>query len=994
MRFFVFTTQQLSPHICTVKRNLTGHQVIRMLMYKYTFTFMLVLIAALASGQGWERVYDGSGQDAANGLALTPDGGYILTGSYNADTRVYLLKTDANGDLQWSKTYFGSPLAAGNKVIVTQDGGYVVVGYVKGEGPSGDNIYVLKTDAFGTLLWKKPYGTGLDDRGTEVLELPDGSLIISGYQVNVNGKADVVVLKLDSEGAQVWYNTYGLAGVSEKGMGITRAPNGDLIVVAEAQESISDDKDIYVVRINSTDGALIWDNTYGLTNTGGNPGDELPRGIVSTAAGDLVMTGFTSSVTGGAGFIMKIDGNGGDTQLWNKTFPNADFNDIANGANGNLFISGNKSVNGLDDVYIVHTDAAGEVIWEPRIGKGGFDGAMGVVATADGGAVVAGRSEQFVGPNVESNVYLVKTDANGLIFTSYLEGRIFKDANLNCIRDNGENNQENWIVKVESSGFIRYAVAKTDGSFKIAVDTGTYDITLITPNNYWKTCEDAITVDIPAFYDTVITDIPVQVKSACPRNEVDIATPVLRRCAENTYTVRYCNSGTVTSTGTYVEVSLDPAFTVTGGSISGTPMGGNTYRYDVGTLQNGNCGSFAVTAYLGCDNTVAGGTQCVTAHIYPDSFCSVQTSNWDGAIIVAQAVCENDSVRMILANVGPGNMSNPLGFVIAEDVVMLTEPGDPNYQFQLISGASQTVWDTIANGKTYRIIAEQSPGYPGLNTPTAAVEGCQSDTSTFPVSMGFYTMFPEGDADAFIESDCQQNFEADYNPTYLKRGHPKGYNEEHFVTPDTDLEFLIQFQNTGTDVVQQVVITDTLSAALDPATVYPGAASHPYQFDIYGEGVVQFTLSNVNLAPGSSAGEGYVKFRVAQRSGLPCETQILNSAAISFDFGAPEMSNQTLHTVCEFDSFVIVKNKEIFLPNADLRVYPNPARDVVNFELSGVEARQYTLQLYDIQGRLLVNQIFNQPTFRLFRPQLPAGTLFYWLAADGKPVASGKLLIR
>ncbi|MCC6280271.1 MAG: T9SS type A sorting domain-containing protein [Saprospiraceae bacterium] len=964
-------------------------------MYKYTFTFILVLIAGLASGQGWERVYGGSGQDVANGVTQTPDGGYILTGSYNADTRVYLLKTDANGELQWSKTFFGSPLAAGNKVIVTQDGGYAVVGYVKGEGPNGDNIYVLKTDAFGTLLWKKPFGTGLDDRGTDILEMPDGNLVISGYQVNANGKADLVVLKLDSDGAEIWYKTYGATGFSEKGMGIARASNGDLIVVAEKQETISDDKDIYVTRIAGTDGALVWENTFGLTNTGtGQSGDELPRAIVTTASDDLVMTGFTSSITGGAGFIMKIDGNGFAIPLWTRTFPSADFNDIANGANNTLFICGYKSVNGLDDMYIVHTDADGGVIWEPRIGKGGFDAGLGIVATADGGAAIAGRSEQFVGPTVESKVYLVKTDANGLIFTSYLEGHIFKDANLNCVRDNGEGNQENWIVKVEDGGFVRYAVAKSDGSFTMAVDTGTYDITLITPNNYWQTCEDAITVVVPAFYDTVLADIPVQVKSACPRNEVDIATPVLRRCAENTYTVRYCNSGTVTSSNTFVEVKLDPAFTVTGGSIFGSPMGDNTYRYNVGTLQNGNCGSFTVKAYLGCDETVPGGTQCVTAHIYPDSFCNVQTSNWDGAIIVAQGICENDSVKLILANVGPGNMSTTLGFVIAEDVVMLTAPGDPDYQFQLTSGESQTVWDTIANGKTYRIIAQQSPGYPGLNTPTAAVEGCQSDTSTFPISMGFYTMFPEGDADAFEESDCQENFEADYNPAYLKRGHPKGYNEEHFVTPDTDLEFLIQFQNTGTDVVQQVVIIDTLSAALDPATVYPGAASHPYQFDIYGEGVVQFTLSNVNLAPGSSAGEGYIKFRVAQRSGLPCETQILNSAAIYFDFGAPEMSNQTLHTVCEFDSFVIVKNKEIFLPNADLRVYPNPARDVVNFELSGVEARQYSLQLYDIQGRLLVNQIFNQPTFRLFRPQLPAGTLFYWLAADGKPVASGKLLIR
>lgn len=993
MRFFVFTTQQVPLHICIVNLNLKQSQIIRMLMYKYFFALIIMLFAGLVSGQGWERVYSGSGQDVANGLTQTPDGGYILTGSYNADTRVYLLKTDANGELQWSKTFFGSPNAAGNRVIVTQDGGYAVVGYVKGEGPQGDNIYVLKTDAAGTLLWKKPFGTGLDDRGTDIVELPNGDLVITGFQVNMNGKADVVVLKLDQEGAQHWYKTYGQANVSEKGTGLTLTSDGDLAIVAESQASISDHKDAYVLRITPTDGDVIWENTYGLTDGSGDPSSELPRGMVSTTTGDLVITGFTSSVVGGAGFIMKINGNGADTPLWDRVFPNANLYHIANGANNGLFVSGYKSFNSLDDAYAIHTDGDGNVQWDSRIGKGGPDAGFGVVATADGGCAIAGSSELFIGPTQESYVYLIKIDGNGLIFTSYLEGHIFKDDNSNCERDAGEANQENWIVKVESGGFVRYAVAREDGSFTMAVDTGVYDITLITPNNYWKTCEDAILVSIPEFYDTVVTDIPVQVKSACPRNEVDVATPILRRCAENTYTVRYCNSGTVTSSGTFIDLELGPDFTVTSSSIPGAFIADSVYRYDVGTLQNGYCGSFEVKAFLGCE-TIPGGTQCVTAHIYPDSFCDVDTEIWDGAIIVAQGVCENDSVKLILANIGPGGMGGTLGYVITEDVIMLTQPGDPNYQFQLQSGQHITVFDTIANGKTYRIIAEQSPGYPGLNIPTAAVEGCISDSSTAIISTGFYTMFPEGDEDAFVETDCQESFESDYHTPSLKRGHPKGYNEEHFVIPDTDLEFLIQFENTGTDVVHEVVIIDTLSAALDPATVYPGAASHPYQFDIYGEGIVQFTLSSVNLAPGSSAGEGYVKFRVKQRPGLPCQTQILNSAAIFFDFGAPEISNQTLHTVCEFDSFIVVKSKEIFLPNADLKVFPNPARDVVNFELSGVDARHYTLQVYDIQGRLLVNQTFNQPTFRLLRPQLPAGTLFYWLAADGKPVASGKLIVR
>lgn len=991
MRFFVFPAQQVLPHICIVNLNLKQSQIIRMLMFKYFSVFLIMLFSGLATGQGWERVYTGSGQDVANGLTQTPDGGYILTGRYNGDSHLYLIKTDANGELQWSQTFAGNPSAEGKRVIVTQDGGYAVVGHVRGEGPLGDNIYVLKTDAFGTLLWKKPFGTGLEDRGADILELPNGDLVITGFQVNPNGKADVVVLKLDSEGAQHWYKTYGQANVSEKGTGLTLTADGDIAVVAESQVSISDHKDAYVLRITASEGDVIWENNYGLTDGNGDPSTEVPRAIVPTNGGDLILAGYTTSVIGGAGFIMKIQGNGDDTAVWTRIFENAEFNDIANGANNSLFACGYKSADGLDDAYAVHTDADGNVQWQARIGKGGLDNGFGVVATADGGCAVAGSSEPFISPTAQSHAYLIKIDGNGLIFTSYLEGRIFKDDNSNCVRDNGEANQENWIVKVESGGFVRYAVARQDGSFTIAVDTGLYDITLITPNNYWKTCDDAVLISIPEFYDTVVADIPVQVKSACPRNEVDVATPILRRCAENTYTVRYCNSGTVTSSGTFIDLQFGPDFTVTNSSIPGAYINDSIYRYDVGTLQNGYCGSFEVQAFLGCE-TVLGAAQCVTAHIYPDSFCDVNTEIWDGAIIVAQGICENDSVKLILANIGTG--FTEVGYVITEDVIMLTQPGDPAFRVQLNPGDHTTVFDTIANGKTYRVIAEQSPGYPGLNIPTAAVEGCNSDTSSAIISTGFYTMFPEGDQDAFVETDCQEIYESDYHPISLKRGHPKGYNEEHFVTPDTDLEFLIQFENTGTDVVQQVVIIDTLSAALDPATVYPGAASHPYQFDIYGEGIVQFTLSNVNLAPGSSAGEGYVKFRVRQQAGLPCHTEILNSAAIYFDYRAPEISNQTLHTVCELDSFVVVKTKQIFLPSADLKVYPNPARDVVNFELSGVDARHYSLQVYDIQGRLLVNQTFNQPTFRLLRPQLPAGTLFYWLAADGKPVASGKLLVR
>jgi hypothetical protein len=314
----------------------------------------------------------------------------------------------------------------------------------------------------------------------------------------------------------------------------------------------------------------------------------------------------------------------------------------------------------------------------------------------------------------------------------------------------------------------------------------------------------------------------------------------------------------------------------------------------------------------------------------------------------------------------------------------------------LEAGQDSVVWSHAANGSTFRIIAQQSPGYPGSSYPTAAIEGCDSDTSSSEVSLGFYTMFPEDDADAFIETDCQESQENNFNPDHLKRGHPKGYDvAHHYVSPETDLDFLIQFRNTSADTVRQVIIRDTLSAALDPASVYPGAASHPYSFEVYGNGIVQFTLENINLLPGGGASEGFVKFRVAQKPNVPCKTIIFNSAAIYFDFEVPTMTNTTFHTVCEFDSFIIVTNtKEIFVKGVEVKTFPNPASSVVNFEVAGIEAKEFVLQLYDIQGRFITNLSFNQPSFQLFRQQLPAGELVYRLSADGKAIAAGKLIVR
>jgi len=998
MRIFVFSTPSPTPHFCTVERNFL-RPVILSIMQKYLYILTLMLLcAAQANSQGWERIYGGSGQDAARSLAPTPDGGYIIAGYYNSNNFIFLIKTDVDGKLQWSKQIEADGPGSSTEafaVLATRDTGYAIAGYVDEDatGSADRDIYLLKTDAYGNKLWDKTFGGSFDDEARAMKELPDGSLVLTGFQSYAGGKENVFALKTDSEGTLVWFNTYGQLEYRRRGHSIVAIPNGDFVIAGESKATLSavDDKDALALRINAN-GVLIWNNDYSLVGVLGDAQDDEARSVTRTSDGSFVLAGITKADSPIAqGFLLKIDENGSLTPIWQKLFPSDNFYALAS-SGAHFFATGYRSsANNLDNVVLLKLDANGTVVCEAVVGRGGPDAGFALVPVR-GGAVIAGSTEQFVGPFGESYAYLVKADENCTVLTSYIQANIFRDFNANCQKDLDEPGLRNWVVRLESPFDTLYTVANANGDLKVEVDTGNYNLILFPPNPYWKSCDSVVSVYVPNFYDTVYVNVPARTLFDCPRNEVDVMTPVLRRCADNIYSIRYCNSGTVPSLNTIVAVTLDPFLTLTGSSITAIPQGNNVYQFDLGTVNNGDCGNFTLTAFLHCDDTQTGQTHCVTALVSPNEFCGNNTG-WDGAIIAARAFCENDSVKMILENIGTGGMGGPLGYVITEDVVMLTPPGSPDYKFDLDAGQSQVVWSILATGGTFRIIAEQSPGYPGTSYPTAAVEGCQTDTSTSEVSLGFYTMFPEDDADAFVESDCQESNDSDFNPLYLKRGHPKGYDVPHYVSPQTDLDFVIQFQNTGADTVQQVVIRDTLSAVLDPATVYPGAASHPYQFDILGGGIVEFTLSNLNLLPGGGVpSEGFVKFRVSQKLDVPCETTIFNSAAIYFDFNAPVFSNTTYHTVC--DSFIILTDtKEVYVKGADVKVFPNPATESVNFKVEGIHAKSYALLLYDIQGRLIFNQFFDHSEFRLLRQQLPAGNFIYQLAADGKLVASGKILI-
>src|SRR5690606_38864202 len=161
-----------------------------------------------------------------------------------------------------------------------------------------------------------------------------------------------------------------------------------------------------------------------------------------------------------------------------------------------------------------------------------------------------------------------------------------------------------------------------------------------------------------------------------------------------------------------------------------------------------------------------------------------------------------------------------------------------------------------------------------------------------------------------------------------KTGYPTGLGTAHDILQNQEIEYLIRFQNIGTDTAVNVVILDTLSADLDIFSLRSGVSSHPYEFRMYGSRVLEWHFNNIMLPDSFTnepASNGFVTFKVKQNPDLPYGTVIENTAAIYFDFEAPVITNTYFHTVSPPQTTIITNAKPLLEGNnISVKVIPNP----------------------------------------------------------------------
>ncbi len=329
----------------------------------------------------WQQCYGGNNDDVSNCVQLTPDGGFIVAGfttSHEGDVMgyhgtgnggdIFVLKLDNKGHILWRKCFGGNDSEQGAYILPTSDGGYILTAGAASQNCSitgnhgGLDYWVVKLDKDGNIIWQKMYGGSQEDFPTAIAAAPDGGYFVTGHTLSNDGDVS---------------GNHGQA-------------------------------DYWVIKIDAA-GKLIWQKCLGGSDY------DFSRSIQATPDGGCVNAGTTNSsdgdITGfhGAGdyWVVKLD-NLGKLQ-WQKTyggsFTENAFNiqithdggylvsGFSNSFDGD--VSGNHGVG--FDAWLVKLGKTGAIQWQKCYGGTENEVAYFARLTSDGGYVVAGSARSSDG---------------------------------------------------------------------------------------------------------------------------------------------------------------------------------------------------------------------------------------------------------------------------------------------------------------------------------------------------------------------------------------------------------------------------------------------------------------------------------------------------------------------------------------------------------------------------------------------------------------------
>jgi hypothetical protein len=359
----------------------------------------------------WTKTFGGSNIDIGHSVEQTSDGGYVITGytrSYGtmSGRNIWLIKTDSTGTEEWNNAFGGNNDEEAYSVQQTTDGGYILTGYTDSFGAGMKDVILLKADNLGNEVWKKTFGGVNDEEGYSVRQTADGGFIIGGVTSSfAAGGRDVWIIKTDISGNEQWRKSLGGLGSDGARCIQQTFDNGYILTGWTFSYGPGYVGNAWLVKTD-TSGTIEWHKFFG--------GNNVDRGycVKQTSDSGYILTGYTSSFGAGLDdmWLIKTD-KSGSTQ-WTKTFGGTgrDYgHSVQQTADGGFIAAGYTLSYGAggDDVFLVKTDTAGNLEWQKTYGGSSSDIGYSIQETTDGGYIITGHTLSY-GAGVH-DVWLIKT---------------------------------------------------------------------------------------------------------------------------------------------------------------------------------------------------------------------------------------------------------------------------------------------------------------------------------------------------------------------------------------------------------------------------------------------------------------------------------------------------------------------------------------------------------------------------------------------------------
>ncbi len=833
------------------------------------------------------------------------------------------------------------------------------------------------------LQWQNLVGGSLPDRGCCLVETDEGTIIFAANSFSNDkdiptnsGPNDIVVSKMEPDGQILWLKTEGGTG-NDWVYNMVKTNDGGVIAVGFSEStngtySINHGKKDGIILKFDGAGNLVWKKILGGSN------DEVFYDLIATADGGFVIAGNSNSTDGDlqdiatglplnfAGWLLKIDKDG--NTVWQHLIGNeisAGFFRIVNGIDGGYFLAGSQvsyvpdtpNHYGGSDIVITKVDATGNLEWTRNLG--GTDTDQPKDLLVDNGKYLLLGSTESADNDIPSN-------------------RGKTDAVLFSIEGNGD---LNWV---KTYGFL-----KTDKLEQITLaDNGNYLLSgvTLTPSNSWLLLVDGQG-------NKVSEQLTDELDSGSYRDMIRNRDGAYTFIGTTDSQIDNLNKGVLDIwmgrflldfnkiTGK-VFVDFDENGIQDGGDVFANSVGLQTQQSNFELRTDASDGLFNFYVQIG---------EYTTTVLDFEPYFTVPEN---GQVSEFNSLSEIDSLEFrlvpaalipeVAVDLIPRRASRP-GFLVPY-LLVVTNNGSTTLDGQ--------VNVKFLNDKMTFVDADK----PNLSTDPSMVSFSFSGLKPFQqekinlnFQMGilgvlnfdeiltFESLIPNYAGELNTDDNIDTLYQAvvgSYDPN------DKTILSKNPITPlefsqGYKAEYLIRFQNTGTDTAFNIVVADTLSNEHILETFKPISSSHSYRTELEPNGSLQIFFDDILLEDSvrnEPASHGFFMFEMDLKPQIPVDSIVENTAHIYFDFNPAVVTNTTQ---LKIETPTTSSNNEVISVLNFAKIYPNPVSEILKIDLSVERSKEADFSIFDASGKLMqsekVNLINGRQTVELDCQAFPIG---------------------